>query len=68
MSESEIQAMRERMIRLETIVGDNDRGLLAEINGLRNSVESLKSFQLRIMGGFGVVAVLAQVLIQLILK
>jgi len=68
MSESDGQELRDRMIRLETIVGDNERGLMAEINSLRNSVESLKSFQLRIMGGFGVVAVIAQVLIQLILK
>ena len=68
MSDSEIQAMRERMIRLETIVGDNDRGLLAEINSMRIAIDGLKSFQLRILGGFGVLAILAQVAIQILLK
>lgn len=65
MSDEEI---RDRLIRLETIVGDGERGLLAEITNLKQAVDDLKSFQLRIMGGFGVVAVVAQVVIQLVLK
>lgn len=65
MSDSEI---RDRLIRLETIVGDGERGLLAEIASLKRAVDELKSFQLRVMGGFGVVAVLAQVAIQLIMR
>lgn len=68
MSESEIQAIRERLIRLETIVGDHERGILAEISRLQTSVDGLKSFQLRIMGGFGVLAIFAQIAVQLILK
>lgn len=65
MSDEEV---RDRLIRLETIVGDGERGLLAEIINLKQAVDDLKSFQLRIMGGFGVVAVVAQVVIQLVLK
>lgn len=65
MSDEEI---RDRLTRLETIVGDGERGLLAEITNLKQAVDDLKSFQLRIMGGFGVVAVVAQVVIQLVLK
>jgi hypothetical protein len=65
MSDEEI---RDRLIRLETIVGDGERGLLAEITSLKQAVDDLKSFQLRIMGGFGVVAVVAQVAIQLFLR
>lgn len=67
MSESDIQEMRERLIRLETIV-EGERGILAELNRVSESVDGLKQFQLRIMGGFAVVAVAAQVLIQLLLK
>lgn len=62
------QELRDRLIRLETIVGDGERGLLAEITGLKKAVDDLKSFQLRVMGGFGVVAVVAQIVIQLVLK
>lgn len=65
MSDEEI---RDRLIRLETIVGDGERGLLAEITNLKQAVDDLKSFQLRIMGGFGVVAVVAQIVIQLVIK
>lgn len=62
------QEFRDRLMRLETIVGDGERGLLAEITNLKRAVDDLKSFQLRIMGGFGVVAVVAQIVIQLVLK
>ena len=62
------QEIRERFIRLETIVGDEQRGVLSELKELRQSVQELKSFQLRVMGGFGVVAILAQVGIQMFLK
>lgn len=65
MSDVEI---RDRLIRLETIVGDEQRGVLSELKELRQSVQELKSFQLRVMGGFGVVAILAQVGIQMFLK
>jgi hypothetical protein len=68
MSESEIQSIRERLIRLETIVGDHERGILAEISRLQTSVDGLKSFQLRIMGGFGALSIFAHVVIQLVLK
>jgi hypothetical protein len=62
------QEIRERLIRLETIVGDEQRGVLSELKELRQSVHELKSFQLRVMGGFGVVAIIAQVGIQMFLK
>jgi predicted component of type VI protein secretion system len=62
------QEMRDRLIRLETIIGDENRGLLAELQAVKKSVDELKAFQLRAMGAFGVVAVAAQVIIQLVLK
>lgn len=65
MSDVEI---RERLIRLETIIGDENRGLLSELQGVKQSVDELKSFQLRVMGGFGVVAIAAQIGIQLFVK
>lgn len=65
MSDVEI---RDRLIRLETIVGDEQRGVLSELKEVKLSVQELKSFQLRVMGAFGVVAILAQVGIQMFLK
>jgi hypothetical protein len=65
MSDVEI---RDRLIRLETIVGDEQRGVLSELKEVKLSVQELKSFQLRVMGGFGVVAIIAQVGIQMFLK
>ena len=62
------QEMRDRLIRLETIIGDENRGLLAELQAVKKSVDELKAFQLRAKGAFGVMAIGAQIIIQLVLK
>ncbi len=58
----------ERLIRLETIIGDDTRGLLAELSRLRKSVDDLKEFQLKALGGFGVVFVVLQIVVQIGIK
>jgi hypothetical protein len=68
MSESELTDLRERLVRLETIVGDEQRGVLSELKSLKDSVDGLKSFQLRVMGGFGALAIFVQVAVQLFFK
>ena len=62
------QEMRDRLIRLETIIGDENRGLLSELQAVKKSVDELKAFQLRAKGAFGVMAIGAQIIIQLVLK
>ncbi|MFM8357364.1 MAG: hypothetical protein ACKOET_02290 [Verrucomicrobiota bacterium] len=68
MTPDEFQALRDRMIRLEVIIGDDKRGLMAELASLREAVNDLKGFQLRVMGGFGVLAVVTQVALQHFLR
>jgi len=60
------QELRDRLLRLEVIVGvgEDRRGLMAELECLRAAVEDLKAFQLRALGGFGVLAIIAQVVVQ----
>mgnify|MGYP000114601865 CR=1 FL=1 len=41
------QEMRDRLIRLETIIGDENRGLLAELQGVKKSVDELKALSAR---------------------
>jgi hypothetical protein len=65
MSELEI---RDRLIRLETIIGDDNRGVLAELKQLRQSVDDLKTFQIRVLSIFGALAVISQVILQILLK
>jgi hypothetical protein len=68
MSDHEHEDLRERLIRLETIIGDDNRGVLAELKTLRRTVESLREFQVKVLGVFGALAVGAQVAIQFLLK
>jgi hypothetical protein len=68
MSDHERDDLRERLIRLETIIGDDNRGVLAELKTLRRTVESLREFQVKVLGVFGALAVGAQIAIQVLLK
>ena len=55
------QEIRERLIKMEVILGDERRGLIAELKDLRQAVDDLKAFQIKVMSAFGLVAVAAQV-------
>lgn len=52
--------LRDRLIRLETIVGDETRGVLSELRGLRQGMEDLKAFQFKLAGAGAAVAVIWQ--------
>lgn len=52
--------LRDRLIRLETIVGDETRGVLSELRGLRQGMEDLKAFQFKLAGACAAVAVIWQ--------
>lgn len=55
------QEIRERLLKMEILLGDESRGFIAELTALRRSVEELKAFQIKVMAGFGAIAVIAQV-------
>lgn len=52
--------LRDRLIRLETIVGDETRGVLSELRGLRQGMEDLKAFQFKLAGAGAAAAVIWQ--------
>ena len=52
---------------MEVILGDERRGLISELKDLRQAVDDLKAFQIKVMSAFGLVAVVAQVGIQFFL-
>lgn len=60
--------IRDKLIRLETIIGDDSRGVLSELKSLKKSVEALKGWQLKVMGSIGAAAVIAQIAIQVFIK
>jgi len=49
-----------RIVRLETIIGDKDAGMVSDIHGIKATLEGLKQFQWKLFGGLGVLVVLAQ--------
>lgn len=61
------QEIRDRLLRMEVILGDEHRGIISEMTALRKSVDELKAFQIKAMSLFGLVAVVAQVGIQFFL-
>jgi hypothetical protein len=74
-SDLERDDLRDRLIKLETIIGDDNRGVLAELKSLRITVENLnaaigvlREFQIKVLTAFGMVAIAIQVIIQVLLK
>lgn len=57
-----------RIVRLETIIGDKDAGMVSDIHGIKATLEGLKQFQWKLFGGLGVLVVLAQLLGRIGLK
>ena len=57
-----------RLVRLETIIGDKDSGLVSDIHGIKSSLESLKQFQWKLFGGIAVVMFFVQALFKLSFK
>lgn len=58
------QEIRDRLIRLETIIGDDRSGLFAELHSLKKSVEELKGWQVKIMSVVGTSLIIVQILVQ----
>lgn len=57
-----------RIVRLETIIGDADAGMVADIHGIKSTLENLKQFQWKLFGALSVIIVVAQLIIQLMFK
>lgn len=65
MSDSEI---RDRLIRLETIVGDEHRGVLSELRSMRVAVDDLKAFQFKLAGAVAALGILWQLLSKFLIR
>jgi|GEM_PF-820867 hypothetical protein len=57
-----------RIVKIETIIGDRDAGIVSDIHGIKATLEGLKQFQWKLFGGLGVLVVLAQFLGRIGLK
>lgn len=65
MSDSEI---RDRLIRLETIVGDEHRGVLSELRSMRAAVDDLKAVQFKLAGAVAALGILWQLLSKFLIR
>lgn len=68
MPEENLHNLEVRIVRLETIIGDKDAGMVSDIHGIKATLEGLKQFQWKLFGGLGVLVVLAQLLGRIGLK
>ena len=55
-------------MRLETIIGDRDSGLVAEVHGIKQQIDELKRFQYRLFGAMTVIVAIIQGIFRLTLK
>lgn len=68
MTEDPHHNLEVRIVRLETIIGDKDAGMVSDIHGIKATLEGLKQFQWKLFGGLGVLVVLAQLIGRIGLK
>ncbi len=68
MPEENLHNLEVRIVRLETIIGDKDAGMVSDIHGIKATLEGLKQFQWKLFGGLGVLVVLAQLIGRMTMK
>ena len=57
-----------RIVRLETIIGDKDAGMVSDIHGIKQTLEELKRFQYRLFGAMTVIIAIIQAVFRFSLK
>jgi hypothetical protein len=68
MSDDQQHNLELRIVRLETIIGDADAGMVADIHGIKAQIDNLRAFQWKLFGAFSVIPVVAQLIIQVMFK
>lgn len=68
MQEESLHNLELRVVRLETIIGDKDAGMVSDIHGIKSTLENLKQFQWKLFGGLAVVIFVAQALFKISFK
>jgi hypothetical protein len=68
MPEENQHSLEVRIVRLETIIGDRDSGLVAEVHGIKQQIDELKRFQYRLFGAMTVIVAIIQGIFRLTLK
>lgn len=56
--------LRDRVVKMETIFGNESRGVLAELDDLKTQVTELKVFQIKVMTAVGALSTIVQLVIQ----
>ena len=51
-----------RLVRLETIIGDKDSGIVSDIHSIKQSMDSMKVVLYKLFGGFSVLIVAIQII------
>ena len=68
MTEETQHNLEVRIVRLETIIGDRDSGLVSDVHGIKQTLEDLKRFQYRLFGAMTVSVAIIQAIFRMTLK
>lgn len=50
-----------RLVKIETIIGNKDSGLMADIHNIKADVEDLKRYRWQLLGGVTVIVAIFQI-------
>jgi hypothetical protein len=57
-----------RVVKLETIIGDKDSGMMSDIHSIKSTLEELKKSRWQLFGGLAVVVCIGQFVATMFLK
>ena len=61
MSDDQQHQIELRLVRLETIIGDKDSGIVSDIHSIKQGMDAMKVVLYKLFGGFSVLIVALQI-------
>lgn len=68
MSDDQQHQIELRLVRLETIIGDKDSGIVSDIHSIKQSMDSMKVVLYKLFGAFSVLLVVVELVLKFAIK
>jgi len=68
MSDDQQHQIELRLVRLETIIGDKDSGIVSDIHSIKQGMDSMKAVLYKLFGAFGVLLVVVELVLKFAIK
>lgn len=68
MSDDQQHQIELRLVRLETIIGDKDSGIVSDIHSIKQAMDSMKIVLYKLFGAFGLLLVVLELVFKYAIK